>query len=238
MAEKRGYLECEKQWVFRLLMLVAGFYGGYTLVVRGGVFSNAQTGNLALFAVAVGKGNWSDALYYLIPMAGYVLGSVFAEILPKFFRRSHLIRWDTALTLFEIIMVIIMGFIPSTAPHQICQIIVNFICALQYNTFRQAEGIAMATTFCTNHIRQLGTNVVRMWKPGQEGTEARRRAWAHTAMVLCFMAGVAAATVACRFLEVKAIWIALIPLLILFIDLLHADRTKEKDLLEVSPSGH
>lgn len=238
MEAKRPYLECEKQWVFRLLMIVAGFYGGYTLVVRGGVFSNAQTGNLALFAVAVGKGNWNDALYYLIPMAGYILGSIAAEILPKPFRKVHFMRWDTALTLFEIMAVIVMGFIPATAPHQICQLLVNFICAMQYNTFRQAEGIAMATTFCTNHIRQLSHNLSRMWKPAGGGAEARRKAWAHGAMVLCFMGGVAAATVACRFLDVKAIWLSLIPLLILFVDLLHADLTKEKDLLAVPPSGH
>lgn len=238
MEKEHGYLECEKQWVFRVLILVAGFYGGYTLVVRGGVFSNAQTGNLALFALAVGQANWSKALYYLIPMAGYLLGSMVPEILPKTIRKLHVMRWDTALTLFEILVVMIMGFIPATAPHQICQLIVNFICAMQYSTFRQAEGIAMATTFCTNHIRQIGIFTAKIFRPGEEGKAARRRAWAHTAMVLCFMGGVTASTVACRFLDVKAIWLALIPLVILFIDLLHADLTKEKDLLEVPPSGH
>lgn len=238
MEEKHTYLECEKNWVFRLLMLVAGFYGGYTLMVRGGVFSNAQTGNLALFALAVGKEDWDQALYYLIPITGYLVGSIVSDILPKAFRRSHLIRWDTALTLFEILAVIVMGFIPATAPHQICQIIINFICAMQYNTFRQAEGISMATTFCTNHIRQLGVSLARMFKPGEKGQDARRRAWAHGAMVLCFMAGVTAAAVACRFLEVRAIWLALIPLLILFVDLLHADLKKEKGLWEIVPSGH
>lgn len=238
MEEKQSYLECEKSWVFRLLMLVAGFYGGYTLMVRGGVFSNAQTGNMALFALAVGKGDWDSALYYLIPMTGYLVGSVVTEILPKSFRRHHGMRWDTALTLFEILAVIVMGFIPATAPHQICQILVNFICAMQYNTFRQAEGISMATTFCTNHIRQLGVALARMFKPGEQGQDARHRAWAHGAMVLCFMAGVTAAAVACRFLDVKAIWLALIPLLILFVDLLHADLFKEKDLRDIAPSGH
>ena len=30
---------------------------------------------------------------------------------------------------------------------------------MQYNTFRQAHGIPMATTFCTNHIRQAGVSL-------------------------------------------------------------------------------
>ena len=37
------YLECERHWVFWLLMFVAGFYGVYTFLLRGGVFCNAQT---------------------------------------------------------------------------------------------------------------------------------------------------------------------------------------------------
>lgn len=238
MEEKRAYLECEKNWVFRVLMVVAGFYGGYTLMVRGGVFSNAQTGNMALLALSLGKGDWNGALYYLIPVTGYLVGSIVAEILPKTMRRIGAMRWDTVLTLFEILAVTVMGFIPAAAPHQICQVLVNFICAMQYNTFRQAQGIPMATTFCTNHIRQLGVSLARMFKPGEKGMDARRRAWAHGAMCLCFMAGVTASAVACLFLDVRAIWLVLIPLVILFVDLLHADLTKEKDLLEVAPSGH
>ena len=77
------YLECEKRWVFLVLIFVAGFYGGYTLSVRGGVFCNAQTANMALFAVALGKGEWSRAAYYLIPMSAYLLGTVVSEALPK-----------------------------------------------------------------------------------------------------------------------------------------------------------
>ena len=29
------YLECERHWVFWLLMFVAGFYGVYTFLLRG-----------------------------------------------------------------------------------------------------------------------------------------------------------------------------------------------------------
>ena len=45
------YLECERHWVFWLLMFVAGFYGVYTFLLRGGVFCNAQTANFVLFAI-------------------------------------------------------------------------------------------------------------------------------------------------------------------------------------------
>lgn len=36
--EEEVFLECEKRWVFGLLMLVGGFFGGFTYTIRGGVF--------------------------------------------------------------------------------------------------------------------------------------------------------------------------------------------------------
>ena len=237
--QKAGeYLECEKRWVFLVLIFVAGFYGGYTLSVRGGAFCNAQTANMALFAVALGTGNWSRAAYYLIPMSAYLLGTIVSEAVPKPLRKTHLMRWDTVLTMIEIIVVIVVGFIPRSAPDQICQVIINFICAMQYNTFRQAEGISMATTFCTNHIRMFGANLTRVIRRDRRHPDASEKVLAHGLMLLCFLVGVLAAALLCQVLDVYAIWITLIPLVILFADLLHADLTTEKDKLEITPHGH
>ena len=47
-AAKKEYLECEKLWIFGVLMLAGGFLGAFTYSVRGGVFCNAQTGNFVL----------------------------------------------------------------------------------------------------------------------------------------------------------------------------------------------
>ena len=237
--QKAGeFLECEKRWVFLVLIFVAGFYGGYTLSVRGGAFCNAQTANMALFSVAIATGNWTMAGYYLIPMSAYLLGTIVSEALPKPFRKIHLMRWDTFFTAIEIVVVIAVGFIPATAPHQICQIIINFICAMQYNTFRSAEGISMATTFCTNHIRMFGVNLTRMLRRDPVHTDCTEKVFAHGAMLLCFLAGVLGAALLCRWFKTYTIWFTLIPLAVLFVDLLHADLTTERDKLEITPHGH
>ena len=47
------------------------------------------------------------------------------------------------------------------APDQICQVALNFICSMQFNTFRQVQGVPAATTFVTNHIRQVGHFLAR-----------------------------------------------------------------------------
>ena len=237
MEEKVRYLRCEKRWVFAMLIFVAGFYGGYTLCVRGGVFCNGQTGNIALLGVALGGGNWKKALYYLIPISSYLLGCMVSEIIPRHVRRLGL-RWDTLLTLIEILVVAVMGFIPATAPHQICQVTINFICAMQYNTFRQAEGISMATTFCANHLRMFGISLSQIMNRNKRTKEAVERVMVHGMMMGCFIIGAVGAAALSLVLGVRAIWLALIPLVILAADLLWADLVTEKDMLQVSPHGH
>lgn len=226
MTDRKSYPEYEKRWVFALLIFVAGFYGGYTLSVRGGVFCNGQTGNLALMGVSLGEGNFTKALYYLIPIGSYFLGILVSETIPRQLRWGNL-RWDTLLTFIEILLVSIMGFIPATAPHQICQVTINFICAMQYNTFRRAEGLSMATTFCVNHIRVTGIAASRFLRR-KHTAEDLDKGKAHGFMILSFILGAAAAGTLSHFFTTYAIWFTLLPLTVLFADLLHADLRPKK----------
>ena len=120
-AAKNTFLECERDIVFILMMLVAGYFGAFTYSIRGGVFCNAQTGNFVLLAMALGNGRWFHALYFFIPITAYCVGTMLSEVLPGHVKKSHLIRWDTLLILIEILVVIFLGFLPESAPVQITQ---------------------------------------------------------------------------------------------------------------------
>lgn len=230
-------LECEKIWIYAVLIAAGGFLGAFTYSLRGGVFCNAQTANVVLFSMALGNGNWSTALYYLIPISAYILGAVISELLPNRVKRLHFLRWDTLLVGLELIVVLLLGFVPDSWPFQISQVSINFICSMQYNTFRQAEHIPMSTTFCTNHVRQVGVLLTRGLRH-REDASIRRRFRVHVLMLCSFAAGAVVSTVACRLFGGRAIWGAGVLLLIVFADLAHADRTKEKDLLYRKPAGH
>lgn len=230
-------LECEKIWIYAVLIAAGGFLGAFTYSLRGGVFCNAQTANVVLFSMALGNGNWSTALYYLIPISAYILGAVISELLPNRVKRLHFLRWDTLLVGLELIVVLLLGFVPDSWPFQISQVSINFICSMQYNTFRQAEHIPMSTTFCTNHVRQVGVLLTRGLRHSEDAS-IRRRFRVHVLMLCSFAAGAVVSTVACRLFGGRAIWGAGILLLIVFADLAHADRTKEKDLLYRKPAGH
>lgn len=239
MSEKREntYLECEKWYIFLLLITVGGYFGAYTFAQKGGVFCNAQTANIVLFGMALGYQKWSQALYLIIPISAYFLGTMVSEYTALKIKRLGILRWDTALIGIEIIVVFILGLLPSSVPDQIFQITINFICAMQFNTFRQAERIPMATTFVTNHVRQTGSYLVKWLRKREEKTYLKR-SLRHFLMIIMFIVGAVISTMICTVYHDQAIFGAIAILLVIFVDLLYADLVKEKELLNKVPSGH
>lgn len=230
-------LECEKPRVFFPLTFLGGFYGGFTYAVRGGVFCNAQTANFVLCAIALANGDWKTAVYYLIPMTAYIMGIILSEIIGNPARKYMKLRWDTILIGIEIVIVFALGLIPDSAPYQISQIIVNFMASMQWNTFRQAAKIPVATTFLTNHLRQIAIQFAKKIKShGEKGSMSR--ALFHTMFILTFMLGVTVSTSLCKIFYGKGIWFAIIPLLFLFCDLLYADKVTEASKMHIKPHGH
>lgn len=234
--ENPQFLECESRLIYGLLMAAGGLLGAFTYLRRGGVFCNAQTGNFVLLSMALGGGRFSEAAYYFIPITAYMLGAFASELLFEYrMNRQRTLRWETLLVLFEVAVVFALGFVPDSAPYQISQVAINFICSMQYNTFRQMRGVPMATTFCTNHIRQVGLSLARLVNTGRGGA---RRIGVHLYMLCAFVAGGAAGTVLCTLAGGKAIWGAGALLLWAFFDLLHADLTTERALHHQKPRGH
>jgi uncharacterized membrane protein YoaK (UPF0700 family) len=232
------YLECERWWIFALMMLVGGYFGAFTYSIRGGVFCNAQTANFVLFAMALGNENWKHASYYLIPMTAYFMGAFISESVAYRIKKIQMIRWDTLFIMIEIAVVILLGALPESAPYQITQVLINLICSMQYNTFRQAQGVPMATTFCTNHLRQVGIAFCKTLRHRGEDRDYHKRALEHLGMLFVFVVGGVCATVLCRYFQGHALWFALIPLFVVLGDLLYADIKKEKGKLDLIPHGH
>ena len=235
---KEFYLTCEKYYIFELLTLTAGMMGLYTYNLRGGVFSNAQTGNIVMMSLAFGEGRFSEGIYYFIPFTAYVLGTIISEILPEKVRAAHFVRWDTLLVGIEIFALIMVGLMPLTWPNQIVQVIINFLCSMQFNTFRQTEGVPMATTFLTNHVRQIGISIARVIKHHELESEARVKAWRHAKLILAFFTGGVIMTFASNYIQEKSIWLAVIPLSVCFIVLLRSDLIYERAMLDIKPHGH
>ena len=234
---REHYLTCEK-YIFELLAVAGGMMGLYTYSLRGQVFCNAQTGNIVKMTAAIGWGRYGVALYYLIPYAAYVLGTIISEILPEKVSRTIFIRWETALVGTEMLVLFMIGFIPFSWPDQIVQVMINFLCAMQFNTFRQAEGIPMATLFVTNHVRQIGISIARIIKHHDQEAEARAKMLKHVKLILAFMFGGIIVTALSSYLKERTIWLAIIPLSACFCVMLQSDLIYERAMLDITPHGH
>lgn len=205
------------------MMCTAGFLEAYTYILKGGVFANAQTGNMALLALAIADSNPVRAVFCIIPMIAYIIGIWLTLSMPK--RMQKGLRWESVLVLLEILVFAVIGFLPPNAPHAISTIAVSFVCAIQYNTFTKAHGIPMATTFCTNNFRQAIINFYHAFH--KTDADAGRRAWFFVRHLLCFLCGGVAGGFLCRFLSERAIWVNAVFLIPAAVVMIVSDKKRE-----------
>lgn len=211
---KEEFAPNERLWLFCMLMLVAGFFGGFTFSLRGRVFVNAQTGNLVL--LSLGFATWDTALIKnaLATFLAYFCGIIMAELISKKINKTSFLIWERILLIFSIIVTICLGFIPEAAPYEFSNFPIAFIAAMQFNTFEKAHGMGMATPFCTNHVKQASANLVRFLRTRDDNK--LRISLSHLSMILSFIIGATLSIFLGRFLFGKAIWLSTIFLIITF----------------------
>lgn len=146
-----------------LLALAGGFFDVYTYLCRGGVFANAQTGNMVLLGIAIAGGDWAHALHYIFPIAAFALGVAAAEwVKLRYKDKTVRFHWRQLVVLAEILLVAAVAFLPQAA-NTLVNTIVSFICALQVESFRKLRGSAFATTMCTGNLRSATEQFMR-WR--------------------------------------------------------------------------
>ena len=213
----------EKLWFFALLIFSGGFYGGYTYSLRGQVFANAQTANLVIMMLSLGKGKWGRALYSLAPFTAYMVGVILSEYIGQNHKNLKKRDFEEKILLFESLVCFLVGLMPASWPDQLCQLSLSFICAMQFTAFRQAEGVNMATTFCTAHIRQLGVNLVKALRDKNENAAVLLKE--HALMLLSFCFGAFMAVFLSHIFSFYCIW----PVSILHLFLFYHTRKENRE---------
>lgn len=155
-----------------MLAMTGGFLEAYTYLLKGGVFCNAQTGNVAMMGVKFAQGNYLGAAYYLIPMTFYALGITLTVRGPIHIRTGRYVRavrqgqadgyrltWEVVYILVQMAVLTLLSVLPPELPDSCWHIPITFLCAMQYNTFNKFHGVTLATTFCTNNLRQTAIRV-------------------------------------------------------------------------------
>ncbi len=141
------------------LSLLGGYLDAYTYVLKGGVFANAQTGNLVLLAIALIEGSLTKAAGYLVPITMFALGILFSEIIknyPSFDRGNLRIK---AVLLFEGILIITIGAAGNRISDSAVTSTISFLAAVQVANFNKVNGRPVATTMITGNLRSGMTHL-------------------------------------------------------------------------------
>ena len=205
----QGYPKAERLATGLGLAVVGGFLDTYTYFTRGGVFANAQTGNLVLLGISAARGELYRAGQYLIPVLAFALGVVATEGLRA---RRGAGDWQRTVLLLEAAILAVVGLLPPAFPDFVVNVTVSFLCSMQVNSFRLLEGMPYATTMCTGNLRSCAYHLgQRLFAGERAGTgRAARYLW----VMLAFCTGAALGVPATLWAGGRAVWLCVLPLLL------------------------
>ena len=172
-----------------LLAVVGGYLDAYTYIARGGVFANAQTGNIVLFGLSLANGSVKAALYYLVPIFAFALGVVGAEGVRNKYKEKNTFHWRQVTLLVEVTGLFAAAFMHSD---MLADILVSFVCAVQVQSFRKVNGNTLATTMCTGNLR-TGTEAL-FYGIGNRDKEKLGKGIQYYGIILFFIIGAGAGT--------------------------------------------
>ena len=196
------------------LALSGGFQDAYTYNCRDEVFSNAQTGNVVLMSQNFLEGNFTAGLRYLFPILFFAMGVFLAENFQEHYRYAKRLHWRQVLLAAEIVILAIVGFIPSSY-NMLAAMLVSFACAIQVQTFRKVGGYSYASTMCIGNLRS-GTAALSMYMRDKK-KEQLRQAGYYFGVILAFAIGAGIGGVFSMLYGIHVIWISCGLLLVSFL---------------------
>ena len=92
-----------------LLAVAGGFLDVYTYISRGGVFANAQTGNIVLLGISAADGNWKQIMSYVWPILAFMAGILLTEAVRKKYRYNPGLHWRQIVIGLEFLVLLCRG---------------------------------------------------------------------------------------------------------------------------------
>lgn len=209
-----------------LLAIVGGFLDAYTFVGRGGVFANAQTGNIVLVGIYASKGDWRQALVHVPPILACVFGVIVVELIKKVSSQLVMLDWTQTVLVLEIIVLFIIGFIPNTVPNIVVTVTVSFVASIQVSSFRKLVDSPYTTTMSTGNLRSASQ--AAYVAVTQKNRESAIRSIRYFTIILSFLFGAFLGGLLTLSIGVKSIW-GVIIVLICAVIVLRIGKLKNKN---------
>lgn len=210
-----------------LLAIVGGFLDAYTFICRGQVFANAQTGNIVLVGIELTKGDLEQAVMALLPILAFIVGIIVTERIKDFkFPSMTFVTGTERIILFiEIIVLFIIGFIPTTVPNIFVTVPISFVSSVQIASFGKLVDSPYSTTMCTGNLRSALKSAYEAFT--KKDKNLAMKSARYLTIVFCFVVGAYLCGILTSRVGVKSIWFAAI-ILIISVSLFSIDERKFK----------
>ena len=197
-----------------LLAIVGGFLDGYTFICRGGVFANAQTGNIVLVGIDAAKGDFVQAFMALLPILAFIVGIIVTEKIKDFeFPSSASITYsEQIIIIIEVTVLFIVGFIPNTMPNAFATLPISFVSSVQIASFSKLVDSPYSTTMCTGNLRTASQAAYKAFikKDNNSALKTKR----YMTIIFSFIIGACFSGFLTLLFGVKSIWFASLILII------------------------
>lgn len=181
----------DRQWMVHFLMtVVGGFFGTYALVMRGGVFASAQTGNFMEMMIEAAEllvDPEPGMVHILLIRFGTVVVFGGSMAISSLLTNHTKLPMKKVTLLVEAVGAVLTAFIPVEVEPILALYPIFFISSFQWGTFAGVPEYNCATIFSTNNFRQSVTGWTEYFVTSE--VKYRRKAIFYTITILCFLMG-------------------------------------------------
>jgi len=193
------------------LTFIGGFIDAYTFVQRGRVLAAGQTGNIVFLSVDIAQHNLPGIVTKVMTMVLFCLGIATVEVMKHKKNRSH--YWRLTSLVAEMIVCIIVGFLPKSVSNLYIVPPLAFVMAMQNVSFSQIEGLGYNNVFSTGNLKKSVISLVEYFYHHRQGDITTAKIYFE--LVLGFSSGAVVSALLQKWFFIRTIW--LVPLLLIIV---------------------
>lgn len=196
------------------LTFIGGFLDAYCVILRGGVFASAQTGNIVFIGVDIATNQWSQLPEKIMPIIAFGIGVIIVQLARRHFNTARLNIWRLWLLALQIIVLIIVGFLSTAVTNMIVTTMLSMSMATQLASYSTVNGYPYANTFTTGNYRKLVENCYLFIATKEKKYQQKAKYFG--LIVGSFFIGTIGSGFLVKVINVRAAWLAAALLAIFF----------------------
>ena len=217
----RDFQKSESNLTMALLTMSGGLQDAYTYINRGGVFANAQTGNIVRMSENLLEWDLPGFLSYLFPVLAFALGVIVSEEVRVRSKDKSKLHWREYVVVIEILILFVSAFIPHNLD-ALANALISLSCAMQVEAFKKVHGFAYARTMCIGNLRS-GTEALHEYLVTKD-KKFRTKALEYFGMITIFAIGAGIGTLTAHHFGIYGILPSCLLLIGAFITMLSSNK--------------